>query len=283
MICNLCPNKCNANRETNLGLCLSPGEMIINRIAPHYYEEPPISGDRGSGTIFLGGCTMKCAFCQNYEISLKAKGKTTTPSELALKIKELEGLEVHNINFVTPTHYSHKIKETLEIYRPSVPVVYNTSGYELVEEIKDLENYVNIYLPDMKYASSDLAKHFSARSNYPEYAINAICEMVKQKKNTYDSMGVMKTGVIIRHMILPGHTDDSINVLALLKERLGTNITISLMSQFTPIERCSELPKGLKAIEYKLVVNKATEMGFEDIFTQELTSAEKTYIPTWSF
>ncbi|NLT19360.1 MAG: radical SAM protein [Clostridiales bacterium] len=282
MICNICPNNCNVNRKESLGICLSPEDMIINRIAPHFFEEPPISGTLGSGTIFFGGCTMKCSFCQNYEISKKPSGKEFSPDELACKLKELEGLGVHNINFVTPTHYSHKIRETLDIYRPNIPIVYNTSGYELTEVIQEMEKYVDIYLPDMKYASSDLAKKYSGRYDYPKYAISAISEMFRQKKNTYDSNGLMKTGVIIRHMILPGHSGDSINVLKLIKDNLGTEVTLSLMSQFTPMPSCPELPSTLKPLEYKLVINKAREMGFEDVFIQEMSSAQTSYIPKWN-
>ncbi|HOK82488.1 MAG TPA: radical SAM protein [Clostridia bacterium] len=279
MSCKLCPNLCEVDRARGVGLCLAGGKMVINRAALHYYEEPPISGTRGSGTVFFGGCTMKCIYCQNYLISRRPSGKECTPKELAEIIKRLEGEGAHNINLVTPTHFSDGIKKALDIYRPRIPIVYNTSGYELKSEIEALEDYVDIYLPDFKYSDSKLAAELSGRPRYPELALEAIGAMLSQKRNRYDSQGIMLEGVIIRHMVIPGEVPNSIGVLEAILKHFGSGVTLSLMSQFTPIEGCGRLPVRLKPIEYKAVVAKAEKLGFSDVFIQELSSAKPEYTP----
>ncbi|MBR3685625.1 MAG: radical SAM protein [Clostridia bacterium] len=278
MKCNLCPNKCNIDRSTQLGACLCGQDMVINRIAPHYYEEPPISGNNGSGTVFFGGCVMKCDFCQNAVISRAPKGKKYTPRELADEIKRLEDKGVHNINFVTPTQWSDQIKRTLDIYRPNVPIVYNTSGYEDLDVLKGLMPYVDIFLPDYKYSDCTLAKRLSKRGDYPSVALDAIELMVKEKPTIYNG-DMLKQGVIIRHLILPGYLDNSKHALDLLVERIGTDLTISLMSQFTPMPNCTDPNRRLKPIEYKMIINHALKLGLTNIFTQEISSAEEEYIP----
>ena len=278
MKCYLCPNDCGVDRAERLGLCLCGEDMIINRIAPHYYEEPPISGTRGSGTVFLGGCVMRCDFCQNVLISRKPRGKKYTPKELAEEIKRLEGEGVHNINFVTPTQWSDQIRRTLDIYRPNIPIVYNTSGYEKKEIIKELLPYVDIFLPDYKYGDQSLGLRLSKRKNYPQIALEAIELMVKEKPPVYEG-DLLKQGVIIRHLVLPGYVDNSKTALESLVSRLGTDMTISLMSQFTPMEGCEDPNRRLKPIEYKMVINHALKLGLTNIFTQEISSAEEEYIP----
>ena len=278
MKCYLCPSNCGVDRSEKLGLCWCGKDMVINRIAPHYYEEPPISGDRGSGTVFLGGCVMRCDFCQNAIISREPKGKTYTPSQLAEEIKRLEGEGVHNINFVTPTQWSDQIRRALDIYRPSIPIVYNTSGYEKTEVIKELLPYVDVFLPDYKYGDQDLGLKLSKRKNYPAITLDAIELMVKEKPMIYKD-GLLKQGVIIRHLILPGYMENSKTALDDLVGRLGKDITISLMSQFTPMPNCIEPNRRLKPIEYKIVINHAIKLGLTNIFTQEISSAEEEYIP----
>lgn len=278
MKCYLCPNDCGVDRSERLGLCLCGEEMIINRIAPHYYEEPPISGTRGSGTVFFGGCVMRCDFCQNAVISRVPRGKTYTPQQLADEIKRLEESGVHNINFVTPTQWSDQIRRTLDIYRPNIPIVYNTSGYEKVEVIKELLPYVDVFLPDYKYGDQTLGLRLSKRKNYPQIALDAIELMVKEKPPVYEG-DLMKQGVIIRHLVLPGYLDNSKQALDLLVGRLGRDFTLSIMSQFTPMPNCKEPARRLKPIEYKIVVNHAIKLGLEDVFTQEIASAEEEYIP----
>lgn len=280
MLCRLCPNDCGAERAQNpAGLCAAPEQMIIARIAPHFFEEPPISGTRGSGTVFFGGCTMRCAFCQNAQISRAPKGKRFSPSELAAEIERLEAIGVHNINFVTPTHYTDKIIETLSLRTPSVPVVWNTSGYEKRETIAALSPYVKVWLPDMKYSDDTLGLRLSGRKNYPETALAAIEEMLK-KPSVYQD-GLIKQGVIIRHLILPGYVENSFGVLERIKERFGASVTLSLMSQFTPMPFCKDPGRKLLPIEYKAVLARAKSLGFTDIWTQESASASEEFIPEW--
>lgn len=278
MKCYLCPNECAVDRSVTLGACLCGEEMVINRIAPHYYEEPPISGTMGSGTVFFGGCVMRCDFCQNAVISREPKGKRYTPRMLAEEIKRLEGEGVHNINFVTPTQWSDNIKRTLDIYRPNIPIVYNTSGYEKIEVLKGLMPYVDVFLPDFKYGNQSLGLRLSKRKNYPEIALDAIEYMIGEKPMIYDG-DLLKQGVIIRHLVLPGYLDNSKTALDMLSGRLGTDFTMSLMSQFTPMPNCADPNRRLKPIEYKIVISHALKLGLHNVFTQEIESAETEYIP----
>jgi len=279
--CYLCPNLCGADRATQPGLCLASNEMVINRAALHFFEEPPISGTKGSGTVFFGGCTMKCVYCQNYDISRAPQGKIYSPRALADIFRRLEGEGAHNINLVTPTHFADGIRDALDLYRPTVPVVYNTSGYELVSEIQKMREYVDVYLPDYKYADTALAAELSGKKNYPGIALAAIGEMLKQKSNRYDSEGIMQEGVIVRHLLIPGELENSFAVLESAKREFGAQTVLSLMSQFTPIAGCARLPRRLKPIEYKSVVARAKSLGFEDVFIQELSSAESSYTPAF--
>ncbi len=277
MLCNICPNKCNVDRSLKLGKCLAGIDMIVNRIAPHFYEEPPISGTNGSGTIFFGGCTMRCEFCQNVEISRTPIGKSYTPYQLSEEIRKLEDSGVHNINFVSPTHYATEIIKTLDIYRPKIPTVYNCGGYETAETINALNGYIDIYLPDFKYSSNELGQKFSHIKNYADIAESAISTMLNQVQDSYNEAGIMQSGVIVRHLILPGYlqnSKDTLHILSKLNAR-----TISLMSQFTPMEACKALPRTLKPIEYKIITAEAEKLNFKNIFIQELTSASTTYIP----
>ncbi len=269
---------CGVDRQVKDGLCHADGNMRICRIAPHFYEEPIISGEKGSGTVFFSGCSLDCVFCQNHEISKSKVGKVYSPSELAEEIKKLENTGVHNINFVTPTHFSDKIIETLKIYRPSVPIVYNTSGYERVEIIKELNNYVDIYLTDFKYADNAVAEKYSRRVSYVDFCIAATDEMVNAKPVVYGNDGLMKQGVIVRHLILPSEIDNTLKVVRNFAERWKGKALLSLMSQFFPAYN-SPIKRTLKPVEYKLALSQAERLGIEDCFIQELSSANETYVP----
>ena len=287
MICNLCPRECGALRDENQGrgFCRLSSRVKVARIAPHMWEEPCISGKNGSGAVFFSGCTMRCIFCQNYEISACNNGRFITVEELADEFRRLESLGVHNINLVSPTPYVDLIKSALDVYKPNIPVVYNSSGYERVETLKGLEGYVDVYLPDFKYSDDALALEYSGVKNYRETALRAIGEMLRQKGSpVFDDEGMMKSGVIIRHLVLPNHTKNSLGVLDIINENFY-GFLLSLMGQYTPVHRAAEHPKLKRKItprEYEKVKRRVFELGF-DGFVQELSSASEEYIPKWEY
>ena len=284
--CNLCPRNCNIDRNENTGFCKSHTKAKIARIAPHHWEEPCISGTKGSGTVFFSGCTLKCVFCQNYEISALNQGREITPYELSEEYKKLEQLGVHNINLVSACHFIPSILESFEIYKPNIPIVYNSGGYEKVETLKLLDGVVDIYLPDFKYSDNALAKEYSFAPDYVNTASLAIDEMVRQAGSpVFDDNGIMQKGVIVRHLILPNHTKNSIGVLEILKERYDDKILVSLMGQYIPHGKAMDFEKLSRKItkrEYKKVSDKLIELEL-DGFMQELTSADEKYIPDWNF
>lgn len=288
MICNLCPRKCNAVRTEHHGngFCKAGTLPIVARVAPHYGEEPCISGTNGSGTVFFSGCTMKCVYCQNYEISNSHKGRTITPKELADCYKRLEALGVHNINLVTADHYVNAVAESLDIYKPSIPVVYNCSGYTSPKTLSVLDGLVDIYLPDFKYADDALAVKYSSAPDYVHTATSAIKEMIFQVGvPKLDNDGIMKKGVIIRHLILPSHTKNSLDVLEIIKRNYGKQVLVSLMCQYVPVGKASEFSKINRKItrrEYDKVKSALFSLGLEG-FTQDLTSASTDFIPDWDF
>ena len=276
--CYLCPHKCGIDRNFKTSFCHSSNTMRICRIAPHFYEEPPISGTNGSGAIFFSGCSLDCEFCQNYTISKYATGKHYTPEELAFELYKLEKMGVHNINFVTPTHFSHKIKETLDIYRPNIPIVYNTSGYELPEVVNDLLNYVDIFLFDMKYGNDVIAKKYSKCIDYTKYCKPSLEIAVQNKKLIYKN-DLLIQGVIVRHLVLPTELNNSIEVIDYFSQKYKNSAILSVMSQFTPTYK-SSIKRTLKPLEYKIIINKLLEYGIEDnCYIQDLTSAKEIYIP----
>lgn len=279
MKCYLCPNMCGVDRAVERGKCLAGEKAVVNRAARHFYEEPPISGVKGSGTVFFGGCVMRCEFCQNYEISRAPEGKEYTPEELAALYRRLEREGAHNINLVTPTQWSREIRASLDVYRPAVPVVYNTSGYERREIIREMSDYADVFLPDFKYSDEALGRKLSLRADYPRTALDAIEEMLKAKPPVYEN-GLIKRGVIIRHLVLPGFVRNSIEALDMLAERFGKDITLSLMSQFTPVTGRT-ITRKLKPIEYKAVVAHAEKLGIADIYIQTADSASEEFIPKW--
>lgn len=284
MICNNCPRKCNVDRSKNLGVC-GVGDMPrLALVSLHKWEEPIISGDKGSGTVFFSGCNLKCAYCQNYKISHETFGKYITYERLADIFKELEAKGASNINLVSPSHYVHAIKQALDIYKPSIPIVYNSSGYDDIEALETLKDYIDIYLVDFKYFDENLALKYSKAKDYPEVAKSAILKMREfQPKEIFGEDGMLKKGVIIRHLVLPTHTDDSIKILDWIKENIS-NPFISLMSQYTPAYKSimfPEIDRRLKPIEYKVVEEHMVNIGLTNGFAQELTSAKSCYTPTF--
>ena len=286
MICNLCPRKCSAERnETEgKGFCGLGTLPRVARVAPHMWEEPCISGEKGSGAVFFSGCTLRCVFCQNYAISANNNGRSIKVSELAEEFKKLEAIGVHNINLVSPTPYIDAIIEALEIYRPKIPIVYNSSGYENVETLRRLEGYVDIYLPDFKYADDELAVRYSKAPNYVETATNAVKEMLRQTGEPVFDGEMMRSGVIVRHLVLPNHTKNSVRCLEHISENFKGAL-VSLMGQYTPVYKALENEKLNRKItrrEYDKVKSKLFELEL-DGFAQELSSADEKYIPSWDY
>ncbi len=280
--CNLCPRRCGVNRDAGQkGACGADSRIKIARIAPHFWEEPCISGKNGSGAIFFSGCVLRCVYCQNARISRLNVGREYSINELAEQINELEQGGVHNINLVTPTHYVPQIVSALEIAQPKIPVVYNTGGYENVDTLHLLDGKVQIFLPDYKYSSTALSKQYSNAENYPEIALKAICEMVNiAGEPKFDSDGMMKSGVIVRHLVLPNHTDDSMRVLRALHTAFGDSIMISIMSQYTPMSGVSnELARPISDDEYELVLDYADHLGITRGFRQESGAVGESFIP----
>ncbi len=279
--CTLCPAMCGIDRTQFFGRCHALQEMKICRIAPHHYEEPEISGTRGSGTIFFSGCSLNCEFCQNHEISKKYVGKSFTPAMLAESFRALEEQGVHNINLVTPTHFSDQIRLALDIYRPSIPVVYNTSGYERPEIIEEMNHYVDIYLTDFKYASDELAFRYSKVKNYFENCFRATQKMVEAKPLRYDENGMMTSGVIIRHLVLPTQLQNTFSFIDIYKKNFYPAAKLSVMAQFFPTYQ-STIPRTLKPLEYKMVINYLLKNGIDDCNVQELSSADVTFVPPFN-
>ncbi len=283
MKCNICPRECGVDRSMYTGFCGVGDEFILSRAAKHMWEEPPISGKNGSGTVFFAGCNLGCVFCQNYEISHGCKGKKASAKRLTEIFDELTNQGVHNINLVNPTHYALKIADVLETYHSTVPIVYNSSGYEKEETLKKLSGKIDIYLPDLKYISDERSMKYSKAENYFSFASKAIIEMKRQcPENVFDSNSIMQKGMIIRHLVLPKNTNQSIKILEWIKENLGSDTAVSLMSQYTPygkIEEYPELQRRITKREYEKVVFAAEEMGFTNLFLQEYSSANENFIP----
>lgn len=283
MKCNICPRRCNVDRDTHFGVCGVHSKPKVAKAYLHMWEEPCISGDSGSGTIFFSGCNLRCEYCQNFEISHLGVGKEIEVERLAEIFRELEESHATNINLVTPSHYVYAIKEALDIYRPNIPIVYNCGGYESLEGLEVLKDYVDIYLVDFKYMSGELAGRLSGARDYSDVAKRAILKMREyQKEDVFDGE-LLKKGVVIRHLILPNHTDDSIEILRWVKDNLGNPI-ISLMGQYTPMYHAKDIEdinRPLKPIEYKMVLKKMQELGLDNGYVQELSSASDTYTPIW--
>lgn len=291
-LCNICPRNCNVNRDTTLGFCKASNTIKISKVMQHFFEEPIISGTEengtlknGSGTIFFSSCNLKCQYCQNHEISTLSQGKEVSAEGVANIFKQLESAGVNNINLVTPTHYTLQILEALKIYKPNIPIVWNTSGYEKADTIKLLEGYVDIFLTDLKYYSSEISSKLSLAPNYFIEASKSILEMRKIVPEDKIENGLMKKGLIIRHLALPSYTEDSKKVIEWIYNNLGNQTIVSLMSQYVPMGNASahpEINRKIKPIEYKILVNKLNEYGFSNAFTQEFESAETIYTPDFN-
>jgi len=284
MRCNLCPRNCNAERNENTGkgFCGMPVNPVLARADIHNWEEPCISGEKGTGAIFFSGCSLKCCFCQNYPISHGNKGEAITTDRLVEIIKELEAKGVHTIDFVNPTHFSHILLDALTKYKPSVPVVYNSSGYDSVDTLKKLEGLVDVYLPDLKYFSSEKSQKYAKCPDYFENASKAILEMYRQQPKNEFRDGIIQKGLIIRHLVLPANVDESKNLILWIKNNLSDDTYISLMNQYTPygdINDFKELKRRLTTAEYNKVVDYFLEIGLQNGFVQEKTSATKDFIP----
>ncbi len=286
MICNVCPRKCNIDRNQKAGFCGMTDKIKIARAELHFWEEPCISGEKGSGTIFFSGCPLKCVYCQNEEISSGGFGKDISVERLAEIFRELEEKGAHNINLVTPTHYSEQILNAFDIYKPKIPVVYNCSGYEDVETLKKFKDIVDIYLTDIKYFDSSASEKYSKAKDYFEVASSAVKEMISQQpENIFDEDGIMKKGVIIRHLVLPLNLTQTRKILEWIKENLPENVIISLMSQYMPMGKArehKEINRKLTTREYEKVLNMFDELGFEYGFMQELSSSKEDFIPPFN-
>lgn len=281
MNCNICPRKCNAQRESARGFCRAPECFKLARAALHFWEEPCISGKNGSGAVFFSGCNLKCVYCQNYEISIGDKGTQISDERL---IEIFEGLideGAQNINLVNPTHYATRLAEVLSKWKCPVPIVYNSSGYESVETLRLFEGIVDIYLPDFKYIRSEKAQRYSRAKDYPQVVKEALFEMRRQQPEDIFENGIMKSGMIIRHLILPQNTNSSLEIIDYIKENFESTY-LSLMAQYVPCGNLKDFPELQRKItkrEYEKVVDYACQKGLQRVFVQELGSADKMYIP----
>lgn len=283
MNCTACPRGCNADRDAGTGACGVGNEYIVARAAPHYWEEPYISGEKGSGTVFFSGCNLRCVFCQNYEVSRADCGKAVSEDRLMRIFDGLVEKGVHNINLVTPTHYAPMLAKTLEKYRSPVPIVYNSSGYESVETLKMLDGLVDVYLPDIKYFDSEPSAKYSGAPDYFEFASKAVLEMYRQTGNlVIGEDGTAKKGLLIRHLALPGNISQTIKIFSWIAENLSEETYISLMRQYVPYGKAKEMPplnRRLSDREYSIVKKKILALGFENCCFQSKAAAEEIFIP----
>lgn len=284
--CNICPRKCNIDRTIYKGYCGMDDTLVVARAALHMWEEECISGKEGSGAVFFAGCNLRCVFCQNRNISKNGAGKTITVDRLADIFCELQKKGANNINLVTPTHYTKQIMAALDIAKDkglNIPVVYNCGGYESVDTIKELKGYVDIFLPDFKYVDKNISKRYSNCEDYFDVAKKGLAAMYEIVGNPqFDERGMMKKGVIVRHLMLPGHVKDSKSVLKYLHETYGNNIYISIMSQYTPLvdkDKYKEIARKLYPAEYKRLVDYAIDIGIVNGFIQEGDVADESFIP----
>lgn len=289
--CELCPRACKVNRLLGQrGYCHETADIVVGRAALHFWEEPCLSGIRGSGAVFFSGCTMRCVFCQNYQLSQGDSGKMITVQRLAEIFIELQEQGAHNINLVTPTHFTLQIIEALKLAKLSglhLPIIYNCSGYEKAETLNALEGLIDIYLPDFKYYSEDLAIKYSKAPQYFEYASAAVKEMVRQVGTAhFNEEGIMQKGVIVRHLMLPGQLMDSKAVVRYLYETYQDTIWISLMNQYTPlsaqISDYPELDRKVTRKAYNRLIDYALSLGLENGFIQEGETAKEGFIPLFN-
>lgn len=285
--CTLCPRNCHVNRLAGMaGYCGQTSELAVARASLHLWEEPCLSGNSGSGTVFFSGCSLGCVYCQNHPISKGMAGKRITSERLADIFLELQLQKAANVNLVTPTHFVPQIIHAIDLSRAKglhIPVVYNTSGYEKIETVKLLEGHVDVYLPDLKYKSPELSRKYSGCSDYFQKASSAIAEMVRQAgKPEFNEQGIMTKGVIVRHLVLPGCTKDSKEIISYLFHAFSNSIYISIMNQYTPLRNVAHFPelnRRLAGDEYEEVVDHAISLGVENGFIQEGEAASESFIP----
>lgn len=286
--CACCPRNCGVDRtEGEKGVCRVPAEVYIARAGLHFWEEPCISGSEGSGTVFFAGCPLKCVFCQNYEVANARAGYKVTIEELARTFLQLQDKGALNINLVTPTQYAPQIGEAIKLSRDmglELPIVYNCGGYEGVEALRQLQGLVDVWLTDFKYINSETAARYSRCPDYPGKAKEALAEMVRQtKENVFDPEGRMRKGIIVRHLILPGHVKEAQQLVRYLYETYGDRIWMSLMNQYTPFDRIREqfpeISRKLTHREYNEVVDYAIDLGVENAYVQEGGTAKESFIP----
>jgi len=287
--CEICPHRCKINREIgNSGRCKANDKVKIALYSIHKFEEPCITGNNGSGTVFFSNCNLNCIYCQNYEISQLGKGKEITINELADIFIELQNKKVENINLVTPTSYALHIIEAIKIAKRNglkIPIIYNTNAYENVETLKLLEGYIDVYLPDLKYYDNELGKRYSKIDNYFYIATKAIKEMYRQVGATkVDKNGIIQKGVMIRHLVLPNNIENSKNILKWIKENIDEKVYINIMAQYFPTYKAKEdkmLNRKLTKEEYDKIENYVYELGIENGYMQELGEHEEEYVPKW--
>ena len=282
-LCLLCPNNCNVDRKSTIGACRVKNDLRISKYYLHPFEEPCISGEKGSGTIFFCGCSLGCVFCQNYDLSRNKRGKDISPDQLAELFLDLEQQGAHNINLVNPTHFVPAIIEALKIYKPKIPIVYNTHAYENIETLKLINPFIDVYLPDMKYFSENVSKRYTGKKNYFDKASKTI-EFMLNKEIIFEN-GLMKSGTIVRHLVLPQCTSDTKKIIDWFKN-FKDKAYLHLMSQYTPfgdIEKFPELQRKITKREYESVLNYAIDSGIENMFYQKFHSADTKYIPNWDY
>lgn len=286
MKCSICPRNCGADRSENTGICGAGDKIKIARAAPHCWEEPCLSGENGSGTVFFSGCNLGCVFCQNYDVSHRAYGAEVSDIQLMRTFDKLIEKGVHNLNLVTPSHYVPQLAKVLREYKSPVPVVYNSSAYEKAETLKLLEGLVDIYLPDIKYFDSAPALKYSGAADYFEYASSAVLEMHRQVGGVVlDGNGIAKKGIIIRHLVLPGNISQAVKVFEWVRDNLPDDTYISVMRQYTPFGKATEMPpvnRRLSSREYAIVKQKILAMGFENCYFQSSESAKESFIPNFN-
>ena len=289
MKCMLCPRACGVERETHVGFCGAPAQPVIARAALHFWEEPPISGTRGSGAIFFCGCNLDCLFCQNHEINHASIGREWSADELAALMLHLQAEGAHNINLVTPTPHIETIIPAVRRAREQglqIPIVYNTNGYETIETLHRLEGVVDIYLPDLKYASALPARKYSGAEDYFRYAGPAVLEMHRQcGELVCDENGIARRGLIVRHLVLPGSVDETRRILDFIAEKLPLTTHISLMGQYMPCHRASEIPpldRKLLRREYDRAITYCIQLGFEHVSIQSLDASDAAFVPEFN-
>ena len=284
MICNACPRKCGVDRSKKSGFCGAGESFVVARAAKHFWEEPPISGTNGSGAVFFSGCNLRCVFCQNFEVSRAKCGKEITDKRLTEIFDSLISEGAHNLNLVTATQYSERLSEILRDYHSTVPVVYNCGGYESLETLRRLEGLIDIYLPDLKFFDPERSLRYCGAADYFETASAAILEMRRQQPEDVFEDGLMKKGLIIRHLVLPKNVNQSRRIFEWIKENLGAKTYISLMAQYTPcgkLESFPELQRKITRREYEKAICFLEDLGFENVFLQELDSAAEQFIPAF--